>query len=402
MKLKHLLIPYVLIIVILPGILAHIGAPFGVSMNVWQWIMDGIMAVTAIVGLIAVLVSRKKDFQGWLSLLVLLLFFILPQLYIWKVQAKTFIELRPIWRFVLLYITLFIIPTEIHFSRKEMCIIISLFVVYGMVCCGYELIQHPRLWEAWSSVTGKRIFAVESFFEQKNRFGAYLSLWSILCIFAFVLTEKKYWFIPPVFFIVFLIATGSRGGILLLAVFCFCCLISYHRRIGWKNLGMIFLDLAIVALIFWMLPPIRTFINNWIDVDRGVTGRDSIWRVSFDYFREANPFFGHGMGVQIERVLIERLGNDVSTHNMYLYILNSGGICLVVFYILSFVLLFRHHAYRHHYLIPLTIAVVVYGFFELACTPFDYWHLSNMFTICLFFFPAVSSVLHRKSRLPIH
>ena len=40
---------------------------------------------------------------------------------------------------------------------------------------------------------------------------------------------------------------------------------------------------------------------------------------------------------------------------------------------------------------------LVYGFFELAGTPFDYWHLSNMFTISLFFIPAALEHSHHHS-----
>ena len=64
MKLKHALIPYVLIIVILPAVIYHLGAPFGISTSTWDWILDGLMAAVAVVGLVAVIIKRKKKLSG--------------------------------------------------------------------------------------------------------------------------------------------------------------------------------------------------------------------------------------------------------------------------------------------------------------------------------------------------
>ena len=397
MKLKHLLIPYALIIVIIPGIITHLGAPFGVSSDVCEWIMDGIMILTALVGLIGVIIQRKKKFRGWIGLLVLAVFFLLPQLYLWKKMGKGFYELRLIYRFALLYITLFIIPLEIHLSRKNLCVLIGCFAVYGLICCAYEMVQHPRVWEAMSFFSGKGN-QVQSFFEQKNRFGAYLALWMIPCVFASYLSENKLWFIPAGIFALFLVATESRGGLLLSGVFILAYIFSFRKRMGTANTLMIFVDLIIVLIVLWVIPATRNFLKDLIDVDRGVTGRDKIWEVGWQYYLESNPLFGHGIGVQIERIMVERLRANVSTHNVYLYILNSGGICLVVFYILSVAILLNHPCYRHHYFIPLLIAVLCYGYFELACAPFDYWHLSNMFTVCLFFIPAASGLREHRRR----
>ena len=397
MKLKHALIPYVLIIVILPAILYHVGTPFGIPLTTWDWILDGIMAAVTVIGLAAVIIVRKKKFKGWIALLVLLFFFLLPQLYLWKTQDRGFMILRQIYRFSMLYITLFIIPMEIHLRRKEFCILIGCFVVYGLICCAYEIVRHPTFWDSMAYFTGKSTSGVESFFEQKNRFGGYLALWIILCIFAVQLSESKLWLIPAAIFSVFLVASESRGGLLLVGVFIICMLFSYRKRLGTSNTVMIFLDIAVVLALLWLIPTTRDFISSIIDVDRGVTGRDKIWEVAIDYYLESNPLLGHGIGVHIETVMIERISFNVSTHNVYLYILNSGGILLVIFYVLSYFIILSHPCYRHHYLIPLLIATLAYGFFELACIPFDFWHLSNMFTVCLFFIPGASG-LHEHHR----
>lgn len=395
MKLKHALIPYVLIIVILPAIIYHLGAPFGISTATWDWILDGLMAAVAVIGLIAVFIKRKKKFKGWIALLVLLIFFLLPQLYLWKTQDRGFYILRQIYRFALLYVTLFVIPMEVHLHRRDLYILIGCFVIYGIICCVYEVIQHPTFWDSMAFFNGNG--QVKSFFEQKNRFGGYLALWIILCVFAVQLSKNKLWLIPAVIFGVFLVTTESRGGLLLVGVFLLAMLVSYHKRLGTNNTLLIFLDIAVVAAILLLIPTTREFIRSIIDVDRGVTGRDRIWQVAWDYYREANPFLGHGIGVEIERVMIERINSNVSTHNVYLYILNSGGIFMVIFYVLSYAIILNHPCYRHHYLIPLLIAVLAYGFFELACIPFDFWHLSNMFTVCLFFIPGVSGLREHRS-----
>ena len=391
MKPKHLLIPYLIIIVVFPALIAHLAVPLKLNAALCENIMDGIMILTAAAGMVSLIIRKKSGFKGWIPLLGLALLVLLPQLYLWKTQNRGFYELRIIYRFALLYITLFIIPLEVHMHRKEICLIIGLFCIFGLVCCIYELVQHPRIWEAMNIFTGKGS-RVESFFEQKNRFGAYCALLLILCFFAEELSENKLWFIPAAFFGFFLVCTESRGGLVLTAIFCLGFLLSYRRRLGTKTILMILADLAIVLCILFIVPQTRELLMALMRPESGVTGRDRIWAVAWNYYLESNPLIGHGLGTQIERVMIEQISSNVNTHNMYLYILNCGGIALVAFYIFSLVVLFRRGRYRHHYLIPFLAAYLVYGFFEMAAAPFDYWHLSNMFTICLFALPSFAGV----------
>ena len=163
---------------------------------------------------------------------------------------------------------------------------------------------------------------------------------------------------------------------------------------------MILLDIAIVFALLWMFYPTRNFIQKLVAWETGVSGRDKIWAASWEFYRESNPFLGHKLSIQIEKEMALRVRHVVSTHNMYLYILNSGGILLMMFYVLNFTFLLRLPCPRKHYLIPLLIAVLCYGFFELASTPFDYWHLSNMFTVCLFTLPTIARSQTFKQQEP--
>ena len=391
MKIRRLLIPYVIIIIVVPALIVYFPKTF--KTNLWERIMDILMAGAALLGLLLIVLKKKSKFRGWIPGCILLCFFLIPQLFIWKTQNKGSAELRALYRFALLYVTLFVIPLETHISRKEQCILIGGILLWIFGCCVYEIVQHPRVWESMNFFSGETSTVV-SIFEQRNRFGAYLALAMILCCLAMQISGSRYWLIPAVFFFPFLIFTESRGALCLAGFFCLFCFLSYRKHLGIKNTVMILADLGIVFLILWLIPPFRRFLTALIDVDRGVTGRDKIWKVAWDFYREADPFLGHGIGTMIEKVMAERLGAVVSTHNVYLYILCEGGILLGILYILSFAYLLKFHCYRHHYLIPLLMAVMVYGFFELACLPFDYWHLSNLFTVCLFFLPAAA--VHTK------
>lgn len=192
---------------------------------------------------------------------------------------------------------------------------------------------------------------------------------------------------------------------LLVLLFCLGCLLSYRKRLGTKTLLMILADLLIVVSVLFIIPQTRNFLNALIRTDDGVTGRDRIWAEAWNYYLEGNPLIGHGLGTQIERIMTERLRMNVNTHNMYLYILNCGGLLMMVFYVFSIVWVLQRGRYRHHYLIPFLIAFLVYGFFEMASAPFDYWHLSNMFTVCLFFIPAALGLDHQhhhRSHSSVH
>ena len=391
-KIRHLLIPYVITIIVLPALIVYFPSTF--NPDLWGKFMDILMAGTAAVGLFLVLKKRKSKFRGWIPTAILIVFFLIPQLFIWKTQNKGFAELRAIYRFALLYITLFVIPLDTHFSKKDQCILIGGICLWIFGCCVYEIVQNPKVWEGMGYFTRKNN-QIMSIFEQRNRFGAYLALCVILCCLGMQLTRNRLWLIPAVFFFAFVIMTESRGALCLSGLFFLFSFLSYWKHIGIKNTILILADIGIVFLLLWMVPPVRSFITALIDVDRGVTGRDKIWSVAWGFYREADPFLGHGIGTVIEKIMVERLRVNVSTHNVYLYILCCGGILLFVFYILSFGYLLRFHCYRHHYMVPLLLAVMVYGFFELACLPFDYWHLSNLFTVCLFFIPA--SAVHSSS-----
>ena len=240
-----------------------------------------------------------------------------------------------------------------------------------------------------------------SIFQQKNRFGAYLALWIILCIYAIYISDNYLWLIPCFIFSFFLVLTGSRGALLLVGTFLIMFVFSFRKRLGTKNLLLIFGDILILLVILFLIPQTRDKILAFVRFDDGVTGRDRIWAASWELYRESNPLFGHGIGFQIERILTERYRLKVSTHNVYLYILNIGGLSLLLLYILSFGWLLRFHCHKTHYLIPLLIATLVYGCFELACAPFDYWHLSNMFTVCLFFIPSVVINHHKPAGLKL-
>lgn len=382
MKSKHFLILFAFVIVVFPAAIAHLSAQLRLNSSGYEMIMDILLAGTAIIGLILVLLRKKSEFGGWIPLLMLLLLILLPQLYLWKIQNRGFYELRTIYRYALLYITLFVIPLETHLHRKAIGILVGCFCLFCLINCFYGLAQYPDLGILFGKGEG-----MESWFQQKNRFGAYNALLLILCLLAMQLSHKKYWLIPAFIFTVFLTFSKSRGAIVLTAVTLLAGLFSYRRRIGTKSLLMILMDVGIVAVLLCFIPPVRRLIISVIAPERGV-GREKMWSTAWSYYLESNPLLGHGLGTPIEKIMIERVGLNYSTHNMYLYILNMGGILMLVFYLLSIILLLKRARYRHHYLIPLLCGWSVYGFFELAGTPFDYWHLSNMFTVCLFFIPA--------------
>ena len=398
--LKLFWIPYILIIIFIPASNLYFGPVLGLSWAEWELALDILMAAFAVIGLAVVLFRRRSHFIGWQPLVFLTILFILPQFYLWYTNQWGFIELQQVYRFVLLYLSLFIVPLNFHYTHKERLILIGCICFCGLCCCAYELRLHPRIWE-YSGLFSDRPEQIMSIFQQKNRFGAYLALWIILCVYAIYISGNYLWLIPSLIFSAFLLLTGSRGALLLVGVFLILFIFSFREKLGTKNTLLIFADIAILMVILFLIPQVRERILALLRLDDGVTGRDKIWAASWELYRESNPLFGHGIGYEIERTLTERYQLKVSTHNVYLYILNCGGISLLLLYILSFSWLMQFHCHKTHYLIPLLIATMVYGCFELACAPFDYWHLSNLFTVCLFFIPSVVIRNHKHKEQTI-
>lgn len=112
---------FALFIVIFPAVLAHLAVPLKLNVSLWEKVIDILMVLTAVIGLGVVIYRKRSKFKGWIPLLIILLLVILPQLYLWKSQSRGFNELRIIYRFALLYITLFVVPLDIpSFPQRDL------------------------------------------------------------------------------------------------------------------------------------------------------------------------------------------------------------------------------------------------------------------------------------------
>ena len=116
MMFRLLWIPYILIITIIPALNLYFGPILGLGRADWELVLDILMAAAALIGLIVVLIRRRSRFNGWQPLIFLTVLFIIPQLFIWHSSQWGITELRQVYRFCLLYLTLHPAEFPLHAS----------------------------------------------------------------------------------------------------------------------------------------------------------------------------------------------------------------------------------------------------------------------------------------------
>ena len=346
-------------------------------------LQDVVILLTALYGTLLG-IQKKMLLKRWLiPALAGAFFFLFPQIFLFFQNHQDADALLTIIRFFLLFYIFLITSEKISFYKKDFVMIAMVFGFFFLFCCFYDIFQNYEAFRTISMDTFRdSIF--QSVFLNPNRFACFLGLTIILSISAFWLSKKTFFLLNSLFLTFYLFLTGSRGSVIMVFLFVIGFILSLMKKNHYSRSIFMILDIFLLGLILWQFD----FIRKFCELKNGLTGREYIWRLSWQLFRSSNIFAGNGLTNLLESIIEIKLNQLASAHNGYISVLYSGGILLASFYTYIFVVIFqRTTIIRRHFWVPFVLSVSFYGFFESTVLPFYYSPISNYFTVCLVALP---------------
>lgn len=175
-----------------------------------------------------------------------------------------------------------------------------------------------------------------------TRVGADIFL--VVCLFFFLANRELPKYIVSVIGMVVTYVAQSRTAMLVIAIFLF--LYIFFKHIIWtkRNSAFIFWTANIIYLI---IPVTYVFLSNSryrVQLDllaehythhRFFSVRDLLWSGAAVQIQE-HPLFGNGIGARLETAAFYADSSEVSTHNLYIYILMQLGVVGLIFFCILF------------------------------------------------------------------
>ncbi|PWJ70850.1 O-antigen ligase [Ruminococcaceae bacterium R-25] len=197
----------------------------------------------------------------------------------------------------------------------------------------------------FSNFSRGRWFLSSKISEDPNYLCCYLVAGIIILLQRIQKSEKKrISYIELILYLVLVVATGSRGGLLAIATGILAYLFSSKKRLPKelaKIFGAIILIIAAFAIILYFMPEslrerysLNTIINS-----QGV-GRYAIWEEGIRVFKESSfitKFFGAGTGTVTSIIQIFEYGkmHGYVMHNIFLETLIETGIIGLLIYLFA-------------------------------------------------------------------
>lgn len=330
------------------------------------------------------------------------------------VQAKNFItdefeffDIINIDCILVNIVLLYICMINIKVQEKNIYNFFKAIILFGVISCIVNIILY---WNEIGSTLGIGAYIdhpdIKSFFANRNQFAFFLFVVMIANYFIVERENKILYKISFVLFVLNLILTMSRTGILVIIIwFGLVFLITDKISIKKKMCIMLF---AIILLIVALLIIANFFPNIWIIFNdkffrlydiKNLAGRTEIWKVGNNLLFSDIFIFLFGVG-RFKSTSLLHIGSKVFTqfHNIYLDILLTGGILLLGYILFIYGAVIRKilksnlsKNVKKIYVISF-IAYGIYMCFE-SCGRFS---IGSSDTICLIFFITIP-LLHANS-----
>ncbi|PRP66923.1 O-antigen ligase family protein [Nonlabens agnitus] len=176
---------------------------------------------------------------------------------------------------------------------------------------------------------------------------------------------KRFCFLIPVpFMIALIIASGSKGSFLL-CIISIVILLIVSKNISSKTKIITFLILPIVLIPFYKLFIESSLYDRFLNSSL-TTGRSEIWEQALNIFYE-NPL-GVGEGGYF-REIREATGDSIDTHNLFIYLLATGGfISFILFVFFYYKLLVKAYLSFKNSSEPIFLIIWISMFFVMNKT----------------------------------
>lgn len=147
--------------------------------------------------------------------------------------------------------------------------------------------------------------------------------------------------------IYFTILTGSRGSLIFLIVSSWI-LVLYSRRSYLFKISIFSSSLFIIVAGFGLLLNMEGDIGQkWnLATEGDIAGRDVIWDIALGVFFD-NPYMGVGQSQYLYN-MTSALGSAKDTHNLFIFLLSTGGIVAFSLYIIFFFYLLNRAVKTRH------------------------------------------------------
>lgn len=247
---------------------------------------------------------------------------------------------------------------------------------------------------------------IKSFFANRNQFAFFLYLSLIAEIFVMQKSNKLIYKILFPIFIINLLLTMSRTGILVVIIL-FGLMFLLTDKISRKNKIITIVSIiAIVAIAFIIImtscPKLWKTLNRYflrIDQVKDLSGRTDIWNVGLDLLKASPLNFIFGVGRFQSTKLLDVNGKVFTQfHNIYLdMLLTSGAVGLIYFGFIYFTVIKKllnsdlDKKIKKMYII-MYITYGIYIMFE----SFGRFSIGSSDTLCLIFFISIP-LLHANS-----
>lgn len=224
----------------------------------------------------------------------------------------------------------FVMIINIKIDKKQIKYLMKLFVTLGIIACIYNLIANFKEVISFYKITSTYDVSLNSFFSNRNQFGAYLFL--AIVAYTYYLDSKKINLkniIVYGLFFINIIFTMSRGAILATMIFVVIYLILKKQIKILTILTVLGITFLIIISMFF---PIMEFIEtNLIRLDSGNTGRTAIWSIAKNVYKDGSILFGNGYYNGIAIAKETYLFKYSQFHSYYYDLLVSGGITELIF-----------------------------------------------------------------------
>ncbi len=209
-----------------------------------------------------------------------------------------------------------------------------------------------------------------TFFGMNTNKFAIILVYCIVCLLSFI--EDKTYIkndllryiivgVSTVMVISIIAMTGSRGALIIIFVlFTYYFLIYSQKKNKIRSFLIVIIGLIVIVYLFNYMMSFDVLSNRIIATEEGNYGeRDILLKAGFDIFMQS-PIFGVGMEKLLE-LIQGMVGQAKTTHNLYIYILATGGI--IGFSIFSIILIkivkiVYNIGFKNHLFLPVAFCIV--------------------------------------------
>lgn len=218
------------------------------------------------------------------------------------------------------------------FKLEDMCWFINAFIVLMLYAVVFNFIMNP---DAVLNVLSNRsvyVNMMHSFFDNKQTYGMFLFVATIVATYGYVLRRKPLYVILAFFFFGNLFICSSRTALFACLAFVLMLALTTvktNRRIA------IYLVVGIVifVLLVSILAPLRRFtLQVLLDTDDTFDIRIEIWQDAFAALRGEKMIVGYGEGNAVNAIA-DVSGEERNSHNGFVQVLLTGGAVKMVLYI---------------------------------------------------------------------